>query len=308
MGEVKWIKITVSMFEDDKIEFIESLPEADAILVVWIKLLTMAGKCNAGGFIFLTEKIPYTVDMLAHKFRRPIATVKLALEVLKRLDMIEFDDHRLRIVNWEKHQNIEGLERIREQNRLRKQRQRERERLEAQQLALAQLTLEEEAVTGEVTGRSRDGHALDIDLDKEKEEERDLKDHLSKTDVLDYQSLVDMYHDLCPSLPRIKKLNTNRKTLLRARFKDHGLDGLRTLFEKAEASDFLSGRSGRWKGASFDWLLKDSNCLKVLEGNYDNTPVQYGGRSKNTGETAAQQMLRQELAKEQGDIIDVEWE
>ena len=143
MGEVKRIKITVSMFEDDKIEFIESLPEADAILVVWIKLLTMAGKCNAGGFIFLTEKIPYTVDMLAHKFRRPIATVKLALEVLKRLDMIEFDDHRLRIVNWEKHQNIEGLERIREQNRLRKQRQRERERLEAQQLALAQLTLEE---------------------------------------------------------------------------------------------------------------------------------------------------------------------
>jgi len=306
MGEVKRIKITVSMFEDDKIEFIESLPEADAILVVWIKLLTMAGKCNAGGFIFLTEKIPYTVDMLAHKFRRPIATVKLALEVLKRLDMIEFDDHRLRIVNWEKHQNIEGLERIREQNRLRKQRQRERERLEAQQLALAQLTLEEEAVTGEVTGRSRDGHALDIDLDQEKEEERDPKDLLSKTNVLDYQALVDMYHELCPSLPRIKKLNTNRKTLLRARLKDHGMDGLRTLFEKAEASDFLTGRSGRWKGANFEWLLKDSNCLKVLEGNYDNVPSHHGGRPRS--ETAVQKMLRQEMAMEHGDIIDVEWE
>ena len=62
------------MFEDEKIDFIESLPESDAILVIWIKLLTLAGKCNAGGFIFLTEKIPYTTEMLAHKFRRPINT------------------------------------------------------------------------------------------------------------------------------------------------------------------------------------------------------------------------------------------
>ena len=101
------------MFSDEKIDFIESLPEADAILVMWIKLLTQAGKTNANGFIFLTEQIPYTEEMLAHKFRRQLSTVKLALETLKRLEMIEYDDDGyLRISKWDKHQNIEGLDKI----------------------------------------------------------------------------------------------------------------------------------------------------------------------------------------------------
>ena len=60
MSEIKWIKITTGMFQDEKIDYIESLPEADAILIIWIKLLTLAGKCNSNGFIFLTENIPYT--------------------------------------------------------------------------------------------------------------------------------------------------------------------------------------------------------------------------------------------------------
>ncbi|MCR8983176.1 phage replisome organizer N-terminal domain-containing protein [Brevibacillus laterosporus] len=71
MNEIKWIKITTTMFDDQKIDFLESLPEADAILVIWIKLLTLAGKCNAGGYIFLTESIPYTDEMLSHKFKGP---------------------------------------------------------------------------------------------------------------------------------------------------------------------------------------------------------------------------------------------
>ncbi|HHV27944.1 MAG TPA: DnaD domain protein [Tissierellia bacterium] len=129
MAEVKWIKITTNMFEDEKIDFIESLPEADAILIIWIKLLTLAGKCNAGGFVFLTEKIPYTEEMLSHKFRRPLNTVKLALKTLLELEMIEFDDDSfLKITNWNKHQNIEGLERIREQNRLRQQKYRDKQK------------------------------------------------------------------------------------------------------------------------------------------------------------------------------------
>ena len=128
MAEVKWIKITTSMFEDEKIDYIESLPEADAILIVWIKLLTLAGKCNAGGFVFLTETIPYTEEMLAHKFRRPLNTVKLALATLERLDMIDWNDGRLTIINWGKHQNIEGMEKIREQTRKRVARHRSKQK------------------------------------------------------------------------------------------------------------------------------------------------------------------------------------
>lgn len=129
MAEIKWIKITTTMFDDEKIDYIESLPEADTILIIWIKLLTLAGKCNAGGYVFLTESIPYTEEMLSHKMRRPTNTVKLALATLESLGMIERDMNGICIANWEKHQNVEGMERIREQARLRMQRWRENQKL-----------------------------------------------------------------------------------------------------------------------------------------------------------------------------------
>lgn len=80
MGDVNWIKITTNMFEDEKIDYIESMPEADTILMIWVRLLTMAGRSNMGGYILLTEEIPYTEEMLAHKFKRQLNTVKFALQ------------------------------------------------------------------------------------------------------------------------------------------------------------------------------------------------------------------------------------
>lgn len=156
MAEVKWIKITTNMFEDEKIDFIESLPEADAILVIWIKLLAQAGKCNANGFIFLTEQIPYTEEMLSHKFRRPLNTVRLALQTLRNLQMIEMDEGILRIANWEKHQNIQGLDKIREQTRKRVAKHREKQ---------AELPTNNAECNVTVTqGNETD---IDIELDKE---------------------------------------------------------------------------------------------------------------------------------------------
>lgn len=128
MGEIKWIKLTTNMFEDEKIDFIESLPESDAILIIWIKLLTFAGKCNMGGFIMLTETIAYTPDMLAHKFKKPLNTVKLALDTFNKLEMITVENNIISITNWEKHQNEEKMSTIREYNRLAKQKQRQKEK------------------------------------------------------------------------------------------------------------------------------------------------------------------------------------
>jgi predicted phage replisome organizer len=119
MSEVKWIKLLVNMFDDDKIEYILSMPEADAIIVIWVRLLTLAGKCNAGGYVFLTENIPYTDEMLADKFHKPLMTVRMALEIFNRLEMIEFIENKIFITNFEKHQNVEGLDRIKEQTRIR---------------------------------------------------------------------------------------------------------------------------------------------------------------------------------------------
>lgn len=162
MGDVNWIKITTNLFEDEKIDYIESMPEADTILMIWVRLLTMAGKSNMGGYILLTEKIPYTDEMLAHKFKRQLNTVKFALQTFAKLDMIAFDDEGMRIANWDKHQNVQGLEKIREQNKIRKQRQRLTHK---QQLAVGQVT--EGHVT--VTEESRPLSIIDKELEIDKE-------------------------------------------------------------------------------------------------------------------------------------------
>lgn len=165
MADVKWIKITVDMFEHDKLDFILSLPESDAIIIVWIRLLTLAGKVNASGYVLLTENIAYTEEMLSHKLRKSPSVIRLALETLKRLKMIEFEGEAIRIVNWDKHQNVDGLEKIKKQDRLRQQKKREKDK----QLLLEDGLSRDCHVT--VTGDVTHSHATDIELDLDLEKD-----------------------------------------------------------------------------------------------------------------------------------------
>lgn len=129
MSGVKWIKITTSIFDDDKIKLIESLPEKDTILIIWIKLLVQAGRTNADGLIYLTENMAFTDEMLATVLNRSLASVRLALGVFEKFGMIETNERGILIANWEKHQNVVGLEQIREQNRERVRKFRENQKL-----------------------------------------------------------------------------------------------------------------------------------------------------------------------------------
>lgn len=122
MAEISWIKLNINIFDDEKMKLIDSLPENDAIFRIWIYLLSLAGKTNDSGLVYLSNHIPYTEEMIASLCNRPISTVRLALKTFKDFGMIElFDDNLIAISNWEKHQNIDGLEKIREQNRKRQQ-------------------------------------------------------------------------------------------------------------------------------------------------------------------------------------------
>lgn len=129
MAEVKWIKLSVNMFEDEKIRLIEALPESDTILIIWVKLLAQAGKTNASGYIYLNEHIPYTDEMLATIFNRPINIVRLALKTFEQFGMIDVtEDKFISVLNWEKHQNVDGLEKIRLDTKKRVQRHREKQK------------------------------------------------------------------------------------------------------------------------------------------------------------------------------------
>lgn len=128
MSEIKWIKITTDIFDDEKIRLIDALPDHDAILVIWFKILALAGKHNRNGLLMMSDKVHYTDEMLATIFQRPLNSVRMALGVFEQFGMIEIIDGVITLPNWEKHQNIDGMERIKEQTRNRVARHREKQK------------------------------------------------------------------------------------------------------------------------------------------------------------------------------------
>ncbi len=263
MADVKWIKITTDIFDDEKILLIESLPDSYAIITVWFKLLCLAGKQNNSG-VFMMGRIAYTDKMLATIFRMKETTVTMALQTFEQFGMIEIVDGVITIPNWGKHQNLDQLESKKEYMRNYMKEYREKQRL---------------LTAGKPSCKTNSkSNVSQADKEEDKEEEKELDNKISS----DLQSVVDLYHSICVSYPQIRSLSDARKKTIKARLKSYSLGDFKTLFENAEASSFLKGSEGGWK-ASFDWLIKEANMLKVLEGNYTDKPKRYGYKEKVPG-------------------------
>lgn len=117
MADVKWIKITTDIFDDEKILLIESLPDSYAIITVWFKLLCLAGKMNNSG-VFMMGQIAYTDKMLSTVFRMKETTVTMALQTFEQFGMVEIVDGVITIPNWNKHQSLDAYEKKKERDRL----------------------------------------------------------------------------------------------------------------------------------------------------------------------------------------------
>lgn len=106
--------------------------------------------------------------------------------------------------------------------------------------------------------------------EREIEKEIEIEREGEKRENINYQQIIDLYNETCVSLPRVTTLSDARRKAIKARLNKYTLDDLKQVFIKAESSNFLKGANNRDWNASFDWLLKDSNIAKVLDGNYDN--------------------------------------
>ena len=236
MAEIKWIKLTTDMFDNRKIKHLRRLPEGDSIVLIWVMLLTMAGRCNAGGMIFLTENIPYTPKILADELDFEENTVILALNALQELNMISSVDGYYSIAGWEEYQNIEGLDKIREQNRLRKQKQRERQRLP------------EPEVSRDSHGTVTHSHATDKEKEEEKEIERDKRTYKAASpldEILSeieneelrqtYRDYIEMRKTKAPMTARALRILINRVNAL-----ETSVDGKCALLETAILNNWKS--------------------------------------------------------------------
>lgn len=125
--EVKWVKIYTEMISNKKIKRIRKMPEGNNIILIWVFLIAEAGRCNRNGGLYLTDLLPFSVEDLAIEFDFEPDTIRLALTVLEKYEMIHVFDDVIFIKNWEKYQNIDGMEKIREQTRLRVQNYRQKQ-------------------------------------------------------------------------------------------------------------------------------------------------------------------------------------
>ena len=268
-SDVKWIKITTDIFDDEKILLIESLPDAYAIITVWFKLLCLAGKQNNSG-VFLMGKIAYTDKMLATIFRMKESTVTMALNTFEQFGMVEIVDGVITIPNWNKHQTLDAYEKKKERDRI----------YQAERRATQRMLVEKSS--DNQTIQSSDVAISDIEEDKDKE--IDIDTNTTSNDVVrnaDIQKIADAWNSL--GLSKVSKIvpATNRFKLLKARIKEYGVDSILDAIEKIKASDFLMGRTGDGWTITFDWFIKPNNFPKVLDGNYQNkTGGKKGGRKE----------------------------
>lgn len=129
MAEVKWIKLSTDLFSNRKIRQIERMSDGDAIIVIWLKILILAGELNDGGEIYFTHEVPFTEESLAIQFDRPRELIALALRTFEAFDMIEIqDDQMISVRNWEKYQSVDRMAELREYNRQAQKRSRDKKK------------------------------------------------------------------------------------------------------------------------------------------------------------------------------------
>lgn len=275
MAKVSWIKIETEMFNNVKIGHIRKLPEGNNIVLIWVMLLTMAGRCNANGLIFLTENIPYNEKLLADELGFDESVIQLALTALENFGMITRDENMLAIPGWEEHQNIEGMDKIREQNRIRKQKQRER-----QKLAIEQDMSRDSS--RDVTQQNKIKNKKE-ELDKEKDNNLIVsKDTIRQTDVRRVIEEWNKLQDVGIAPVTRMKSSSKRYKMLQTRIREYGIDDVIKAISKIRESDFLLGKKTDFI-AKFDWFITPTYFPKILDGFYDNSSKEERhGKSNNT--------------------------
>ena len=263
-----WIKLKNDFFDLPTIDWLADQPNGYAYIVLYQKLCLLTA--NNGGE--LTRKVgemivPYNVKKIAEITRFDFDTVAIAMELYKTLGLIyEQNDGVLQLTGIE---DMVGSEsKWAEKKRAQRQKKADLEGQKEDNVPL----LSGDNVRQEIRDKSLEIRDKSLEIrDKSIESEIDASPAvLPPAPRIPYEKIGEMYNQICKSFPRCTSLSDARKKAIKARFASgYTIEDFQREFEKAEASSFLKGQNNRNWMASFDWLLKDSNMAKVLDGNYD---------------------------------------
>lgn len=157
--------------------------------------------------------------------------------------------------------------------------------------------------------KSKDNPNKNKDNSQSKIEENKVEESRVEESIIDdshrspapYEQIKDMYNNICTSYPKLRSMSDSRKKAIKARLRQYSIDDFKCLFEKAENSSFLKGANNRNWSATFDWLIKDSNMAKTLDGNYDDRPMQRN--DYNAGARKSNNLFLDLLDNDNGDDI-----
>lgn len=270
MSGLTWVKLNIDMFDNRKIKYLRTLPDGDKIVLIWVMLLTIAGRCNAGGRIFLTEDVPYTPNILADELGFDVSTVNLAAEHMKKLDMVYYDDDVFVINGWEEYQNSEAQLRAKESRAAINRRY-----YEKRKALLAEKSEAENLKTSYKTSEKSYSDATDIRY-KNKDNITVSNDTVCRTK--DVRRIVEAWNSL--GLQQLQKVTSDSKRggMLRARVNEYGVDAVLKAIENIRESPYLKGQSSSGWVITFEWFVKPNNFVKVYENAYKE------GRKNGAGE------------------------
>ena len=231
MADVKWIKLNVGMFDGNSFKRIKKAKIGgesfrDKLTAVWFELMDFAGKCNANGYLIESPEIPFSsIDDIAIIIDRETEELNLCMQYFISNRMITVIDDVYMLTNWEKYQNVEGLEKIREQNRIRQKKWYDNKKALQEPNVRSNVSLtQSNATEGDKERRKKKE-------DKELIKEGEGKENKKESDPPHPQQVIDLFNSICVSFPSVKFMSAKRKTAIEQIENTYTLDDFKQCFE-----------------------------------------------------------------------------
>lgn len=254
-----WIRLKTDFFKSLAMKKLRRIAGGDTYTIIYLKLQLLSAD-NEG--VLYYEGIENTfAEEIASLLDEDEDNVKVTLQFLESVGLLENkseDEYLLTEVPFLIGSETDSAQRVR------KHREKKKALLEAKE---NEKMLQCNTFVTECNTEKR----------REREEERreEKRREEREKSKINYELVARMYNDTCVSFPHLTTLSEARKKAIKARLNKYTLDDLQRVFDLAEASDFLKGNNSRNWNATFDWLMKDTNIAKVLDGNYNNKTSQH---------------------------------
>ena len=270
-----WLKLPTDFFTSKRLKKLRSIAGGDTLTIIYLKMQLKALK--TGGFLYYDELCPDFAEELAIDIDENPDNVRITIQFLLSCGLLECDESGKQYYLTYM-QNLIGSETSTAQ-RVRKFREREKQKMLQCNTNVTECN---ENVNGEIEIEKE----IDIDIDRDINISYENKNFQKSENA---KKIIDLFNQYCPSLPKVTKLTDKRTKTINARLKEYTEEEIIKAFILVEQSDFLTGRSGKWSGASFDWIINPNNLVKILENNYINKSEPNPNEKLNNNQTYAKE-------------------